>query len=144
MSTSVTTVVSASISAATAQQLIDAAIRAASDRGKAMIIAVVDSSGILKAFTRMDKAPLLSVEIAIDKAWTAAAYGIPTHAWRDFLDADAGVAQIAHRPRLTAFAGGFPLTVDGEVVGGLGISGGHYNEDREIAEAALTELGFAF
>lgn len=135
------TVDSASISCDAARSLVDAAARVAQVRGRAVSIAVVDHGGLLKTFARMDGATLLSVDIAVDKAWTAAANGMPTHGWRDLLDADAAVAQIAHRPRLTAYAGGYPLTVDGRLVGGLGVSGAHHTEDREIAEAALAALG---
>jgi uncharacterized protein GlcG (DUF336 family) len=129
------------ISAATAQQLIAVAAVKAAQEGRPMAIAVVDRGGTLKSFSRMDGAPLLAVDIAIDKAYTAAAFGIPTQAWREFLDQDPGVAQIAHRPRLVAFGGGIPLAVDGEVVGGLGLSGGHYSEDQAIAEHAVRALG---
>ncbi|MGN6332945.1 MAG: GlcG/HbpS family heme-binding protein [Motilibacteraceae bacterium] len=135
------TINAASVSAAAAQTLTEAASRAAHARGLAVTVAVVDHSGLLKAFARMDGASLLSVDIAIDKAWTAAANGMPTHAWRDLLDDDPAVAQIAHRPRLTAFAGGYPLTIDGRLVGGLGVSGAHHSEDRDIAQAALQALG---
>jgi uncharacterized protein GlcG (DUF336 family) len=129
------------ISEATAQRLVAAAATEAAAQGKQMAIAVVDAGGTLKAFLRMDSAPLLAVDIAIDKAYTAASFGLPTHGWREFLDQDAGIAQIAHRPRLTAFAGGHPVIVDAAVVGGIGVSGGHYSEDRAIAEHALSVLG---
>lgn len=138
------TVSQLTVSSAAAARLIDLGVQAATAQGKSMVIAVVDAGGELKAFTRMDGAPLLSVDIAVDKAWTAVAYGIPTHAWREFLDADAGVAQIAHRPRLTAVGGGYPLRVDGVLIGGLGLSGGHYSEDQAVAEATLTASGFSF
>lgn len=135
------TVDSTSISSAAARSLVDAAAQAAQALRRAVSIAVVDHSGLLKAFARMDGATLLSVDIAVDKAWTAAANGMPTHGWRDLLDADAAVAQIAHRPRLTAYAGGYPVTIDDQLVGGLGVSGAHRLEDREIAQAALEALG---
>lgn len=141
---SATTVAQPSISAAAAGRLIDEAVKASLERDKTMVIAVVDAGGVLKAFARMDGAALLSVDAAIDKAWTAVSFGLPTHGWREFLDADAGIAQIAHRPRLTAFGGGYPLKVDGALVGGLGLSGGHYSEDQAVAEAALTAAGFPF
>ena len=132
---------SAGISAAAALSLTEAAMQAARRRDRPVSIAVVDQSGLLKAFARMDGASVLSLDISIDKAWTAAANGMPTHAWRELLDTEPAVAQIAHRPRLTAFAGGVPLTVDGQLVGGLGVSGAHHTEDREIAQAALEALG---
>lgn len=138
------TVAQPTISTAAANRLIEAATKFSTEQSKTMVIAVVDAGGVLKAFSRMDGAPLLSVDIAIDKAWTAVSFGLPTHGWREFLDADAGIAQIAHRPRLTAFGGGYPVVVDGQVVGGIGVSGGHYSEDQSVAEAALAASGFSF
>ena len=145
MSTPTTTaaVMQPMISAAAAQQLVQAAADAAIAHGKPMVVAVVDASGLLKAFLRMDGAPTLSLDIAIDKAWTAQSFGLATHGWRQFLDGDAGIAQIAHRPRLTAFGGGYPLLADGALIGGIGLSGGHYSDDQAVAEAALKACGFS-
>jgi uncharacterized protein GlcG (DUF336 family) len=131
----------ASVSQAAADILIEAATKKAAEMNLAMVIAVVDDAGALKAFRRMDGAPLLSVEIAKDKAYTAAAYRIPTHAWFDFIKNDAPLLHgIVHTNRLVVFGGGYPVEVDGQVVGGIGISGGHYSQDQEVAEAALAAL----
>ncbi len=130
-----------SVSLEAADALIDAAVARSVENGKQMVIAVVDAAGNLKAYRRMDGAPSLSVDIAINKAWTAASYGFPTHGWGAFLAGDEGVRQIAHTPRLITFGGGYPIVIDGQLAGGLGISGGHYSEDMDVAEAALTSLG---
>jgi uncharacterized protein GlcG (DUF336 family) len=131
----------ASVSQSAADLLIEAATRKATDMGLAMVIAVVDDSGILKAFRRMDGAPLLSVDIAKDKAYTAAAYRIPTHVWFDFIKDDAPLLHgIVHTKRLVVFGGGYPIEIDGQVIGGIGVSGGHYSQDQEVAEAALASL----
>ncbi len=130
-----------SVSLEAADALIDAAVARSVENGKQMVIAVVDAAGNLKAYRRMDGAPSLSVDIAINKAWTAASYGFPTHGWGAFLAGDEGVRQIAHTPRLITFGGGYPIMIDGQLAGGLGISGGHYSEDMDVAEAALTSLG---
>jgi uncharacterized protein GlcG (DUF336 family) len=130
-----------SVSLEAAEALIDAAVARSNETGKKMVIAVVDAAGNLKAFRRMDGSPSLSVDIAINKAWTAASYGYPTHGWNAFLAGDEGVRQIAHTPRLVTFGGGYPIMIDGELAGGLGISGGHYSEDQDVAEAALKALG---
>jgi uncharacterized protein GlcG (DUF336 family) len=131
----------ASVSQAAADKLIEAATAKASQMGLSMVIAVVDDSGVLKAFRRMDGAPLLSVEIATDKAYTAAAYKMPTHAWFDFIKTDPPLLHgIVHTKRLVVFGGGYPVEVDGQVVGGIGVSGGHYTQDQEVAEAALAAL----
>lgn len=104
--------------------------------------AVVDNGGILKAFIRNDSAPFLTVDAAINKAWTSASFGYPTHMWNGFMN-DPQLAPIAHIPKVLAVGGGYPLMVDGEIIGGLGISGGTYIEDQEIAEMALNSLGMS-
>lgn len=131
-----------SISIDTARTLIQAAAEHAAAKGKAMVIAVVDQSGVLKAFHRMDGAPLLSVQLAQDKAYSAAAFGIPTDQWYEFIKNDAPLLHgIVHTPRLTVFGGGFPILDGGAVVGGIGVSGGHYSEDMDVAKAALSRIG---
>jgi uncharacterized protein GlcG (DUF336 family) len=135
------TVTRNSLSQVAADRLIEAAAAKAVAMGIPMVIAVVDESGVLKAFRRMDGAPLLSVQIAQDKAYTAAAYAIPTHGWFDFIKTDPPLLHgIVHTPRLVVFGGGFPVELDGAVVGGIGVSGGHYSQDMEVAEAALAAL----
>lgn len=130
------------ITAEFAQELITSAERAAADTDRRMVIAVVDHEGVLKAFLRMDGAPLLSVEIAQNKAYTAAAFGLATHAWFDFIKSDEPLRiGIVHTERLVTFGGGYPIVVDGEVIGGIGVSGGHYTDDMEVACAALESAG---
>ena len=129
------------LTAEAAKKLIAAAEKKASELKKPMVIAVCDESGNLKEFTRMDNAPLLSVQIAQDKAYTAISFGIATHEWFEFIKDDPPLlAGIVHTPRLVVFGGGYPVSIDGQVVGGIGVSGGHYSEDMQVAEAALKAL----
>ena len=132
----------ANVASALARQLLDAATARAAEIGKAFTIAVVDASGVLKALERMDGAPLISIQIAQDKAYTAVGFGIPSGGWYDFIKDDGPLALGAPTgiDRLVIFGGGFPITVDGEVVGGIGVSGGHYSEDADVAEAALATI----
>jgi len=130
------------ITSAFAQELLGAAEKQATADGKPMVIAIVDREGTLKAFSRMDGAPLLSVEIAQNKAYTAAAFGLATHAWFDFIKGDEPLRLgIVHTERLVTFGGGFPVVVDGEVIGAIGVSGGHYTDDMKVAQAALDAAG---
>jgi len=130
------------ITSAFAQELLAAAEDQATADGKPMVIAIVDREGTLKAFSRMDGAPLLSVEIAQNKAYTAAAFGLATHAWFDFIKGDEPLRLgIVHTERLVTFGGGFPIVVDGEVIGAIGVSGGHYTDDMKVAQAALDSAG---
>jgi uncharacterized protein GlcG (DUF336 family) len=135
-------IVKRSIDAATATRAIEAAAAKARDLGVPMCIAVCDEAGHLKGFLRMDGAPLLSLEIAQNKAYTAVSYGVPTHAWHDFIKADPPLlAGIPHTPRLVIFGGGYPIKEADQVVGAVGVSGGHYTQDMECAAAALSAIG---
>jgi uncharacterized protein GlcG (DUF336 family) len=137
-----TTIVKRSIDAKTAEQAVEAAAKKAVELGLRMCIAVTDEVGDLKAFRRMDGAPRLSIEIATNKAYTAASFGLPTHAWFDFIKNDPPLLHgITHTPRLVVFGGGFPIHLDGEIVGAIGLSGGHYSQDMECARAALAAIG---
>jgi uncharacterized protein GlcG (DUF336 family) len=133
----------ASLSSELAGALLRAAEQHAAGMGKAFVIAVVDESGVLKAFSRMDGAPLLSVKIAQDKAYTAAGFGLSTDGWHDFIKDDPPLAAGAPSgiDRLVIFGGGYPVLVGEAVVGGIGVSGGHYSEDMEVAQAGLEAVG---
>lgn len=129
-------------------ELADALMQGAMAKAQAMqvpmCIALCDPSGILMQFRRMDHAPLLSVQIAQDKAYTAVSFGMATHEWHEFIKNDPPLLDgIVHTPRLVVFGGGYPVKVDGAVVGGIGISGGHYSHDMEVAQAALAAAGLA-
>jgi uncharacterized protein GlcG (DUF336 family) len=130
-------VTKSSISAALSTRVIEAAVEKAEALGKSFAVAVVDESGQLKAFQRMDGAPLFATQIAQDKAYTAAGFGMPSHGWYDFIKDDGPLALGAPAgiDRLVIFGGGFPIEVNGAMVGAIGVSGGHYSEDMEVAEA---------
>ncbi|GAA3224467.1 hypothetical protein GCM10017691_12520 [Pseudonocardia petroleophila] len=131
------------VSTTLTRTLLDAAVAASRSHGQARTIAVVDNAGVLKGFVRMDGAALLTVQIAQDKASTAASFGMASHQRHDVIKDDAPLADgIVHTARLVVFGGCYPITVDGAVVGGLGVSGGHYSDDMTIATAALTEAGY--
>ncbi|MFD9701325.1 heme-binding protein [Lentzea sp. NPDC059081] len=134
-------VTSRSISQEAAVALVEAAIAASAAEGIAMAVAVTDSGGHLKAFASMDGTPFLATDVAVDKAWTATSFGVPTHTWTEIV-AQPASAQLAHRPRLVAVGGGFPIVADGAVVGGLGLSGGSAEQDARAAVVALEALGF--
>jgi uncharacterized protein GlcG (DUF336 family) len=133
----------ASISTEAAHRMIAAAEEKAGEIGTPMVIAVVDDGGVLKAFSRMDGAALLSVQVAQDKAYTAVGFGMPTHGWHDFIKDDPPLADGAPDgiDRLVIFGGGYPITIDGQLAGAIGVSGGHYSEDQQVAEAGLGAIG---
>jgi glc operon protein GlcG len=105
----------------------------------AVTVVLVDESGVLKELQRMDGAPLVSVQTALDKAYAAAAIGMPPDDFYRAIEEDgAAVASFATRAGLALIAGGMPLLADGQVAGGVGVAGAMTGaEDRRIAEAAV-------
>lgn len=130
-----------SLSLEGAQQVLEAGIANARDAGVPVAIGIVDESGRLKAFCRMDDAGLIASEVAINKAYTAAATGALTSGVHEFISSDAGaLLSMPHLPDFTVVAGGVPLVVDGAVVGAVGVSGGPVAVDNDIADAAAGAL----
>ena len=120
-----------------------AAVRSAEAAGTKVNVAVVDAGGNLAAFLRMPGAFLHSIDIAIDKAYTAAGFGLPTGAWTEALMAHSPAvrAGIPLRPRMVCFGGGLPLRHEGRLIGGIGVSGGSEQEDEACARAGLAAIG---
>ncbi|MFL5663258.1 MAG: GlcG/HbpS family heme-binding protein [Ktedonobacteraceae bacterium] len=131
-----------SITMEAAERIIKAAETKAQEMGKPMCIAVCDEDGVLKAFRRMDGAALLSVQIAQDKAYTAISFGgLATHEWYDFIKNDAPLLHgIVKTDRLIVFGGGYAIKNAEGIIGGIGVSGGHYTEDMQVAQAGLEAL----
>jgi uncharacterized protein GlcG (DUF336 family) len=127
-----------SISSELAQKMVDAAMAKAGALGVSENVAILDDGGNLKAFSRMDGAPILSIEMAQNKAYTAL-FGVSTQDFFNFIQGDpsllAGVPTLA---RVAAWGGGFPIKVNGEVVGAIGLSGAPtVQNDVDCARAAL-------
>ena len=132
-----------SITMELAQALLEAATAKALELNKKMVMAIVDESGHLKAFHRMDGAALISIEVAQNKAYTvvANAWGHATHEIYDHIkQKPATLIGIPHIPRYTIFGGGFPIVIDNQIIGGIGVSGGNTAQDMEVAKAALAIL----
>lgn len=132
----------ASITAEAAERILKAAEAKSREMGKAMCIAICDEDGTLKAFHRMDGAALLSVQIAQDKAYTAISFGgLASHEWYDFIKNDPPLLHgIVKTDRLIVFGGGYAIKTEAGIIGGIGVSGGHYTEDMEVAKAGLAAL----
>jgi uncharacterized protein GlcG (DUF336 family) len=132
-----------SITRNSAAALISAAHLVAAQMGIEVAVAITDIGGHLKAFEATDRVKFLATDLAVDKAWTAVSFGMATHMWGRVLKERPDVAQLAHRPRLVAVGGGYPI-VDGEqIIGGFGVSGGSVADDQQIAEGALRAIGFS-
>lgn len=131
----------ATVTTEAALALVQAARAASRELGFPAAAAVADAGGVLRAFLRDDEAPLLTAELAVDKAWSAVAFGLGTHVWNEIVR-DPAAAPLALTPRLTPVEGGLPLRDGGRLVGGLGVSGGRGGQDAEAARRALAHLGF--
>jgi uncharacterized protein GlcG (DUF336 family) len=126
---------------AAAQALLQAAFAKAQEVGVPMAVAVVDESGVLKAFGRMDGNSLASVALVQAKAFTSAAFRTPTHVLAERNQGDpTRVASLPNFPGVTFLGGGYPVAVGSTVVGGLGVGGGSAQQDQEVAEAALAAV----
>lgn len=128
-----------------ASDAVRASVAYAQALGAAVNVAVVDVSGVQVAFLRMQGAPLHSIDIAIDKAYTAASFGLPTSQWHGVLQdhSEAVRAGLVLRPRFVAFGGGLPILENGLRIGGIGVSGGSEQQDEAIALAGLKAIGLA-
>jgi uncharacterized protein GlcG (DUF336 family) len=126
------------ISSELAQKMVAEVVAKARKIGVTENVAILDDGGNLKAFSRMDGAPLLSIEIAQNKAYTAL-FGVPTQDFFNFIQGDPSLlAGIPTLPRVAAYGGGFPIKVDGEIVGAIGVSGAPtVQNDVDCAKAAL-------
>ncbi len=126
-----------------AQAVLQAALKRAAEMACPVNIAVVDDGGHLLAFARMDGAKLSSIEIALTKARAAALRRAPTGPPMvgDQLNLLLGLALAAARgDQQTPIRGGLPLVVEGQVIGGIGVSAGTEDQDVEIARAGAAAL----
>jgi uncharacterized protein GlcG (DUF336 family) len=126
-----------------AAKIVAASIRHAEAIGIYCSIAVVDENGWLIALYRMDGALSPTADIARDKAWTAAAFKMPSSEIVRFgvsTQPGGGFSTANWNDRLTVIPGGLPINVHGEFLGGIGISGGTPKQDVSVGEAALREM----
>jgi uncharacterized protein GlcG (DUF336 family) len=119
-------------------ELAQKAVAKARELGVSENVAILDDGGNLKAFSRMDGAPIPTIEMAQNKAYTAL-LGVSTQDFFNFIQGDpsllAGIPTLA---RMAAWGGGFPIKVDGEVIGAIGVSGAPMvQNDVDCARAAL-------
>lgn len=120
-----------------ARRVIAAAEKKAREIGQPMNIAVADEGGNLVSHVRMDGAWLGSIDISINKAFTARAFDIST---KDLAAHSQSGGQffgihVSNGGRVMIFAGGIPLKREGKVVGAIGVSGGSGEQDHAVAEA---------
>jgi uncharacterized protein GlcG (DUF336 family) len=114
----------------------------AQEIGVDMDIAITDDGGSLLMFHRMDNARLTSIDIAISKAYTAAAARKSTRAYGQTSQPGGpsyGI-EASNQGRFMIIAGGLPLFQDGQIVGGIGCSSGHCDQDEVVSQAGVEAL----
>jgi uncharacterized protein GlcG (DUF336 family) len=126
----------------TARQVIAAAEAKARELGQPMNIAVVDSGGNLVSHVRMDGAWIGSIDISINKAFTARAFDISTAQLSE--NSQPGQQfygiQNSNHGRIMIFAGGVPLQSNGVVIGAIGVSGGSGSQDQAVATSGASAI----
>lgn len=126
----------------TARRVVAAVVDEAAGRGTAMAVVVTDPAGDPVATARMDGAHAVALRLAGDKAYTAAAFGAPSHSWAGATapgGADWGMAGAAGG-RILVLAGGVPLRAGGSLIGAVGVSGAAPPVDLACAEAGAAAL----
>ncbi|HEB27341.1 MAG TPA: heme-binding protein [Porticoccus sp.] len=122
-----------------------AAIAMADELSEKINVAVVDRSGRMVAFLRHADAPFHSSDIAVDKAYTSASFGVPTHQWPEIMSTMSEAVQkgMLLRDRFIAFGGGLPILLGDEMIGAVGVSGASEEQDQMCAEAAVAAINTA-
>jgi uncharacterized protein GlcG (DUF336 family) len=125
-----------------ANRIIEAGIARATEISSPSTISVVDVGGTVIAQARMDGASLGSVELAYNKAYTAAAFRIPTSFIKTIAQPGGDFYGIANGigGRAIIFPGGVPINVDGQIVGAVGASGGNGTQDEDVAQTAAKAI----
>jgi uncharacterized protein GlcG (DUF336 family) len=141
-STAPTTYTKQTVTLEAANTAVVASLAKSKELGILSVVAVCDEGGTLKALATMDGARFTGVQFAMDKAWTAARRQAKT---QDLADANAMQPEtfwhsFLKQPQITLLGGGLPIMVDGQVVGGIGSSGGTIAQDTEIVTAGVAAI----
>lgn len=123
-----------------ARQAVASAIAEARKQGLPMAVAVVDKAGLLVAFERMDNTQTASTAVAQDKAVSAAMYRRSTKVFQDALAGGGLGLRVLTLRGASASEGGLPLTVEGKIIGGIGVSGASSEQDGVVAKAGADVL----
>ncbi len=129
-----------------ARHMVSAAIRKADEIGVLETVCIVDDGGYPLALERMDRARVTGPQIAWNKAFTAAGHKRATHLFNTppsgpaLPGNEAFGIQWSFEGKFAVFVGGFPIVVDDEVIGGVGLSGGTGEQDTACGLAALLAL----
>jgi glc operon protein GlcG len=125
---------------AMAKKIMVAAEAEAKQKGWPVAIAIVDTHGLLLLFQRLDQTQHGSVEVAIEKARTAALFRRESKVFEDMIGQGGANMKVLKLPGALGVEGGLPIIVDGKIVGGIGVSGVKSSEDAEVGRAGLKAL----
>lgn len=128
-----------SITLEQAKKVMAAAEAEATKQKWPVAITIVDTHGFLVAFEKFDQTQLGSVDLSIEKAKTAALYRRPTKAFEDLLAQGEQNLRLTRHPAMP-IEGGIPITVDGKIIGAIGVSGVKSQEDAVVAQAGVDAL----
>ena len=106
-----------------------------------MAVAIVDTAGDLVYFEKMDTTQAGSIDVAIDKARSAARFKRPTKAFQDTLAGGGEGLRVLALRGAVAVEGGVPIVIDGKIVGAIGVSGGTSQQDGQCARAGAATVG---
>lgn len=122
-----------------AKRTVEAAEKEAKKLGVSMVITVVDEGGNLLLSHRMDDAFIASIDIALNKAWTAVAFKTPTEKLAEATVPNASLYGLntTNNGRIVVFGGGIPLVKRNKIVGAVGVSGSTVEHDMQVAKAAI-------
>jgi uncharacterized protein GlcG (DUF336 family) len=124
-----------------AKKISDGAVAESAKKGWRMAVAIVDNHGFLIYFERMADTQTASVQVAIDKATSAAMYRRPTKAFQDGIAAGGAGLRLLTLRGANAVEGGIPIMINGKVAGAIGVSGANADEDSAAAAAGLKSAG---
>jgi uncharacterized protein GlcG (DUF336 family) len=105
-----------------------------------VVIAIVDTGGNVVMLQRLDNAQFGSVEVARQKAWSAAAFRRPTKVFQDAVAGGGANLRILRLEGASPLEGGIPIAVDGQIIGAIGVSGVTSEQDAQIAQAGIDSL----
>ena len=130
-----------SIAPDVAKKVAAASIAEARKNNWAMAVAIVDTGGYLVYFERMQDTQLGSVEVAIEKAKTAALFRRPTKSFQDTVAAGGEGLRMLRLTGVIPVEGGIPIIADGKLIGAVGASGGSSDQDGHTAQAGVAAIG---
>jgi glc operon protein GlcG len=123
-----------------AKDIISSAEAEAEKNNWPVVIAIVDTGGNLIMLQRLDNAQFGSVEVARQKAWSAAAFRRPTKVFQDAIASGGANLRLLGLPGAIPLEGGLPLVVNGQIIGAIGVSGVMSEQDAQIAQAGVDSL----